>query len=183
MSEFETIANRFVDNGYAKGIAFALVRGDSVEIRGYGQANEDGAAPDAHTLFEIGSIAKVFTGITLATMVADGEVALEEPLADLVPASVRVPEHGGNPITLLTLATHSSGLPPFTTWKLEWDMAWYYEFLSSYELTRDPGAQYEYSNFGFLLLEDALSMRSKKPCGMFRLASSLGRRNDSGSRC
>jgi len=56
-------------------LAIALVRGDRTDIRGYGKATNDGTAIDGHTLFEIGSVTKLFTALTLATMVADGEVA------------------------------------------------------------------------------------------------------------
>ncbi len=44
-------------------------------------------------------------------MVARGEVAMADPVAKYLPASVKVPEYLGKPITLLDLATYTSGLP------------------------------------------------------------------------
>ena len=62
-------------------------------------------------MFEIGSITKVLTALILADMVERGEVAMADPVANYLPASVKVPEYRGKPITLLDLATYTSGLP------------------------------------------------------------------------
>ena len=163
LSELEAIAKRFVNDEWARGIAVALVKGERVEIRGYGMATEDGATPDAHTLFEIGSVTKVFTALTLATMVSDGVVELEQPVEELLPATAHVPDHEGKKITLLTLATHSSNLPVFRSFDTEWEADWLYSFLSGHALARDPGEQFEYSSLGMGLLGHALSVRAQKP--------------------
>ena len=125
--------------------------------------------PDARSVFEIGSVTKTFTGALLADMARRGEVRLEQPVAELLPDSVKVPSHGGKPIALVDLATQSSGLPrlpgnfapkddsnPYADYSAER----MYAFLSSYTLTRDPGEQYEYSNLGMGLLGFALARRA-----------------------
>jgi serine-type D-Ala-D-Ala carboxypeptidase/endopeptidase len=102
-------------------------------------------------------------------MVRDGEVKLDDPVAKYLPAEVHVPERNGKAITLVDLATHTSGLP-----RLPLDMApkdpanpyadytmdQLYRYLSSYQLIRDPGATWVYSNLGFGLLGDALADRA-----------------------
>jgi len=123
---------------------------------------------DEHTVFEIGSVTKTFTATILASMVRDGTVRLDDPVAKYLPASVHVPSRNGKTITLLNLATQHSGLPRlpsnldagspdpyahYTTQKL-------YAFLNGYKLTRDPGAGYEYSNLGVGLLGVALANRA-----------------------
>ncbi len=123
---------------------------------------------DPHSLFEIGSVTKTFTATILATMVLDGSVKLDDPVAKYLPASVHVPSHNGKAITLLNLATQHSGLPrlpsdldpadaqdPYA----HYTVAKMYAFLSSYKLTRDPGAKFEYSNFAVGLLGQALANR------------------------
>ncbi len=60
-------------------------------------------APDSPPAFQIGSITKVFTAVLLARAVADGEVALDDPVSGLLV--------GGRPVTLRDLVTHRSGLP------------------------------------------------------------------------
>src|SRR5580765_40037 len=67
------------------------------------------------TIFEIGSVTKVFTSLLLADMVQRGEVALTDPVAKYLPADAKVPERSGRAITLLGRATHTSGLPRLPT--------------------------------------------------------------------
>jgi CubicO group peptidase (beta-lactamase class C family) len=123
---------------------------------------------DRHSLFEIGSVTKTFTATILATMVLDGSVKLDDPVAKYLPPGVHVPSRNGKAITLLDLATQHSGLPrlpdnldpadakdPYA----HYTVAKMYAFLSHYKLTRDPGAKFEYSNFAVALLGQALANR------------------------
>jgi D-alanyl-D-alanine-carboxypeptidase/D-alanyl-D-alanine-endopeptidase len=124
---------------------------------------------DADTAFEIGSVTKVFTTLVLAEMAARGEVGLDDPVAMHLPATVHMPQRDGRDITLTDLATHTSGLPrlpanlapadndnPYADYSVEQ----MYAFLSAYELPRDIGSQYEYSNLGMGLLGHVLARRA-----------------------
>ena len=66
---------------------------------------------DGDTLYEIGSITKVFTSLLLADMAQRGEVKLDDPIAKYVPTTAKIPQREGRQITLVDLATHTSGLP------------------------------------------------------------------------
>jgi CubicO group peptidase (beta-lactamase class C family) len=112
---------------------------------------------------------KLFTGSLLAQAVLNGEVSLEDPISMYLPEGVTAPEYEGKPITLLDLATHTSGLPhmpdnfhpkdpsnPFVDYTLDQ----MYDFLSGYRLTRAPGSTNEYSNYGFGLLGNLLVRRA-----------------------
>jgi CubicO group peptidase (beta-lactamase class C family) len=122
----------------------------------------------AAPVFEIGSVSKVFTTTLLAEMVLRGEVALEDPVERHLPAGVRVPERNGKKITLLDLATATSGLPrvpdlepedpdnPYADFSADDFHAW----LAAHTLQREPGAQWEYSNTGMGLLGHALAHRA-----------------------
>jgi len=122
----------------------------------------DGAAAfDGHTIFEIGSMSKVFTALILADMTLKGEVSLDDPAEKYLPAGAKMPERGGRKITLRDLATQSSGLPrlpdnmPFRNPDdpySDYSEKLLLEFLGHYQLTRDIGSQFEYSNLGFGLL-------------------------------
>ena len=70
----------------------------------------DGPVPGENSLFEIGSITKVFTGLLLAISVVSGEVTLDTPVQTLL-SNASVPRRGASEITLEQLATHRSGLP------------------------------------------------------------------------
>lgn len=121
-------------------------------------------AVDGDTLFEIGSITKVFTSLVLADMALKGEVALTDPVAKYLPAGAKVPKT----ITLEHLATHTSGLPRLPGNLLprdeanpyaDYTVANLHDFLSTAELTRDPG-KYEYSNLAVGLLGHILARRA-----------------------
>jgi CubicO group peptidase (beta-lactamase class C family) len=135
----------------------------------YGRVSIGGQEPTADTVFEIGSITKVFTSFLLADMVERGEVALNDPVQKYLPASVKVPSRGRKEILLVDLATHSSGLPrdsvdvDLTSDKNpyeEFTASDLYAFLGSYKLQRDPGSKIEYSNVGVALLGHALELRA-----------------------
>ena len=136
----------------------------------YGKlANGDPRTLGSDTIFEIGSITKVFTSLVLADMVNRNEVAFDDPAAKYLPENVRMPERNGKSITLLDLSTHSSGLPPLPSNLKPKDLcnpyADYslddlYQFLSGYELPRDPGSEFEYSNLGGGLLGHLLAYRA-----------------------
>jgi D-alanyl-D-alanine-carboxypeptidase/D-alanyl-D-alanine-endopeptidase len=136
-----------------------------------------GAGPlvlDEHSLFEIGSISKGFTGLLLADMVRKGEVSLDDPASKYARPGARIPTYQGRPISLRDLVTHTSGLPrmpavfnpsnprdpyaSFTEDRL-------YEALASTETRHEEAnyAKFEYSNFGFMWLSDLLARAGGKP--------------------
>ena len=146
----------------ATAIVVGLISKRGREIISYGKFDrDDPRAPDGETIFEIGSVTKVFTALLLSDMVLRGEVALNDPVAKYLPASVHMPSRNGKQITLLDLATHHSGLPREPSHSnLSYTVDDMYDFLNHYELTRDPGSKYEYSNFGAALLGQALARRA-----------------------
>lgn len=152
------------------GIVVGIIGPDGRRIISYGHLDKgDSRSVTADTIFEIGSETKVFTALLLADMVQRGEVALDDPVSKYLPANVKMPERNGRSITLVDLATHMSGLPrlpsnlsprdagnPYADYSVEQ----LYQFLSTYQLTRDVGSQYEYSNVGGGLLGHALALRA-----------------------
>src|SRR5208282_6809516 len=90
-----------------------------------------------------------------------GEMKLDDPVQKYLPASVHMPMRNGKEITLLHLATHTSGLP--RDWNGDCSPEGLYSFLSSYKLPRDPGAEYEYSNWGGCLLGQVIELKAGKP--------------------
>ena len=150
------------------GIVVGVVGPQGRRVISYGRLNHgDPRLLNGDTVFEIGSVSKVFTALLLAEMVRKGEVALADPVAKYLPGSVKIPERNGLSITLLDLANHTSGLP-FMPDELPIynDPAAKYSdeelrrFLARYRLTRDPGAEWDYSNLGYWLLGQALASRA-----------------------
>ena len=131
-------------------------------------------ASDQNTVFEIGSITKVFTGILLAEALKRGEVSLNDPISRYLPREVKTPRYNSKEITLLNLIWHTSGLPfkpdnlnpsnPENPWA-DYTTARLYEFLGRYELKHEPPVEFdfrrfEYSNLGVGLLGHILSRRA-----------------------
>jgi serine-type D-Ala-D-Ala carboxypeptidase/endopeptidase len=75
-----------VANGYATGIVVGRRQESGLLIVSAGGAQRNGRPIDGESIFEIGSITKVFTNILLADMVLKGEVALEDPVQKFLPA-------------------------------------------------------------------------------------------------
>jgi serine-type D-Ala-D-Ala carboxypeptidase/endopeptidase len=159
-----------VKAGRSVGIVAGIIEPRGRRVVSYGSFGTTNPRPvDGESLFEIGSMTKVFTSLLLADMVERGEVALTDPVARYLPGGVKVPERGGMQITLQDLSMHRSGLPrlpsnllpkvldnPYTDYTADL----MYAALAGYELTRDIGAEYEYSNLGAGLLGHALARRA-----------------------
>jgi CubicO group peptidase (beta-lactamase class C family) len=166
----QIIAERIEHHKQSVGIVIGIVGPEGRRIVAHGHfGKDDSRSVDADTIFEIGSVTKVFTALLLADMVQHAELALTDPIAKYLPKEVVVPQRGGKIITSVDLATHTSGLPrmpdhfapmnpdnPYADYSVER----LYQFLSGYQLTRDIGTQWEYSNLGYGLLGHVLARRA-----------------------
>ena len=166
----EILVKRIDQQKQAVGIVLGVIEPNGRRVVAYGNlASDDPRTLDGDTIFEIGSATKVFTSLVLADMVNSKEVALDDPAAKYLPESVKMPERSGKSITLRDLSTHTSGLPrlpsnlkpkdprnPYSDYGVD-DL---YQFLSGYELQRDPGCEVEYSNLGAGLLGHLLAYRA-----------------------
>ena len=185
--KIDPFAHQLIADQIVVGLVIGIVKGGKSQVIAYGETIKgSGIAPNGNTLYEIGSVTKVFTGDLLSSMVQNGEVNLRDPLQKYLPPSTKVPVADGKPITLEHLATHTSGLPrmpdnfkpvdplnPYADYTVEQ----MYVFLNGHELRRPPG-QYEYSNYAMGLLghvlghhkgmtyEQFLRDRILKPLGM-----------------
>jgi CubicO group peptidase (beta-lactamase class C family) len=153
-----------VDAKWYPSLVVAFVDGANSEIATFGKL-DNSAAPDGRTVYEIGSITKTFTAALLADAIGSGRMTRDTAVATLLPA-FRIPTRNGKYITVVDLATQTSGLPympdnltpvdssnPFA----DYDGAKLKSFLAAYTLKRDPGDAYEYSNLGFGLLGFSLT--------------------------
>lgn len=158
-----------IEEGKCVGVSVGVINGDANAVFSYGKVHLDSnEVPDGNTIYEIGSITKVFTTLLLADAVANGYADFNDTIDKFLPADVNIPDFNGRGIRLIDLATHTSALPripnninilaglnnPYSDYS-EKEL---YEFLSSYKLQREPGAQYEYSNLGGGLLGHILEL-------------------------
>lgn len=169
-SSIQEAINRPVADGQTVGIACGLLSGGQKRFFTAGHADTARRiSVTPHTLFETGSISKVFTALLLARLCEIKLVGLDDPVEMFLPALSAMPAREGE-ICLLDLAMHVSGLPrlpgnffgprfreedPYE----HYDAAQLYDFLSQHSLARAVGEAYEYSNLGYGLLCHALLLR------------------------
>lgn len=158
----------FLDAELVSGVVIGLYDAGKREIYGFG-AGPGGKPPTGGTLFELGSVTKVYTGLLLADAVQRREVELDAPVAELLPPGIPVPTKDKAAITLRHLALHASGLPrlppsviprasapdPYAGYGEEQ----LYQDLLATELEHAPGATVSYSNYGAGLLGFALGRK------------------------
>jgi serine-type D-Ala-D-Ala carboxypeptidase/endopeptidase len=189
----ELLAERAMRSGRRVGLVVGCLQAGEQRVVGYGRLRRDAQdPPDGGTIFEIGSITKVFTGLLLADLAEEGLVGLDDPLASHLPASVRVPALGDRQVTLGDLASHAGGLPrdpkgtlgrwlrdrrnPYAALSVEE----LYAGLARTRLRRRPGERVRYSNLGAGMLGDALARaagRSYEALVRERICLPLGMRD------
>ena len=178
----------YIDSGTLVGVSIGVIKdGDVLEIHLGSTGDPKVSTPDSNTIYEIGSVSKVFTGILLGDAIARGEVERNQLAQELLPENVTMPSGKKRSVTLIDLSTHRSGLPrlpdnmtnpngeePYR----DYDSKLAYEFLNRFKLKREPQALQEYSNFGVGLLghllcrkaglsyEELLADRITGPLGM-----------------
>ena len=172
----DLLAERAMRSGRRIGLMIGCLAGGEQRLVGYGRVRSDAQnLPDGGTIFEIGSITKVLTGLLLADLAGQGIVGLEDPLIGYLPAGVRVPTFKGHQITLGDLASHAGGLPrdprgtlgrwlrdrrnPYAALSVEE----LYAGLARTRLRRRPGERVKYSNLGAGLLGQALARAAGQP--------------------
>jgi CubicO group peptidase (beta-lactamase class C family) len=172
----DLLAERATRSGRRVGLVVGCLAGGEQRVVGYGRLRKETRdTPDGGTIFEIGSITKVFTGLLLADLAEQGIVGLDDPLASYLPSSVRVPTRGERQITLGDLASHAGGLPrdpkgtlgrwlgdrhnPYAGLSVEE----LYAGVARTRLRRRPGGRVRYSNLGAGLLGQALARAAGRP--------------------
>jgi CubicO group peptidase (beta-lactamase class C family) len=170
------LTERAMRSGQRVGLVIGCLAGNEQRVAGYGRLRTDAQdTPDGGTIFEIGSVTKVFTGLLLADLAEGGLIGLDDPLASYLPAWVRVPTFGGHQLTLADLASHAGGLrrDPKGTLR-RWlgnrhnpnaglSVESLYAGLARTKLRRRPGERVKYSNLGAGLLGDALARAAGQP--------------------
>ena len=162
-------ADELTRTGMHASIVIAVIDGKDSAVYGFGSAHpRKSAKPGADTVYQIGSISKTMTALLLADAVIEGKAKLDAPVAALLPGYT-LPAFEGKQISLLDLATHTSGLPRLPDNFAPQDPANPYadyteakqrQFLAAYRLPRAPGTAFDYSNIGYAVLGTALAAQA-----------------------
>lgn len=184
-----------ISAGKASSATVAIMDGGRVVYsEGFGMADREKSVPvTSTTLFNIGSITKVFTATAIMLLVDDGKVKLDDPVTKYLPEfTMADPRY--KDITVRMTLNHASGLPGTTgqnNFGFEYNKDFFrqtLESLSRAHLAHAPGEMAPYTNDGFTLAEmivervsgqrftDFLKERALKPLGMAKTGLSVGQR-------
>jgi serine-type D-Ala-D-Ala carboxypeptidase/endopeptidase len=148
-------------------IVVGIITPNGTQVYGYGNISKANSTKvNGNTIFDTASITKTFTTTLLADIVKQGLVNLDDPIERYLPATVKVPTYNGHKITLVNLATHTSGLPDFPAGWIRnhtFTSQQVYNFLSNTPLQSEPGTKANYSDFGMGILGHILSIRAGVP--------------------
>ena len=154
--------------GDRSGACIAVARVDDQVLTTFACAKPDNSrAIDGESRFEIGSVSKALQGVLMARLVAEGKLDLAQPLSEAL--AIDVPQSGEEPIRLVHLLTHTSGLPRLPVGMpmsnpanpyADVDPEALVKLLKKAELSDAPGERWESSNFGAMLLSLAIARQT-----------------------
>lgn len=159
-AELQKETEKLFKHDLARDLAIIVTKNGHV-VEHYQSKDADPANVTCDSIYEIGSISKVFTSTLLSILVVDGKLKLDDNLQDLIGDRFELADHI-QPITLEQLATHTSGIPrvpkvmlnklevldnPYSTFTID-DIA---EYLKTAKQFGKPG-KFNYSNLGMGLL-------------------------------
>ena len=155
----------------ATGMALVAIDGNQRVFASFGETRPgNNVRPQKDSLIRIASLSKLLTSEVMVKMAERGQIRLDDPLSKYAPAGARVPSYAGQPIRLINLSTHTSGLPreqpggkphrPVFVWPTRSDR---WQWLAGTKLKAAPGTDASYSNLGYDLLGDALARAAGMP--------------------
>lgn len=171
----DSLANSYLKKNSTQSLSIALFHQNKYKTYFYGETEKNNQIlPTEESIYEIGSITKLFTSVLLAELVNKKTIVLEGSIAKYLPDSV-----SANPdikeITFKSLANHTSGLPRLpSNWNTDakfndkdpyanYTTQDLYSFLKNYKANLENVDTYNYSNLGFGLLGELISTITGKP--------------------
>jgi CubicO group peptidase (beta-lactamase class C family) len=161
------------------GLSLLVVRnGKIIRAEGFGLANVELQVPaKPETVFQSGSVGKQFTATAVMMLVEEGKIGLDDPLTKYFPDAPAT----WKDVTVRNLLSHTAGFgdyPKDFDMRKDWTEDEELKLIESIPLTFPPGANWEYSNFGYVALGilihrvtgefygDFLQQRIFQPLGM-----------------
>lgn len=153
-SRIDEFARAEIQRQRIPGVSVAVIhKGEVVRAAGYGFANLEHQVPvKPETIFQSGSVGKQFTSALVMTLVEEGKLGLSDPIGKHLKGAPK----SWSGITIRHLLTHTSGIPDWTDGILELTKDYSEDELvkiaSRLKPEFAPGARWNYSNTGYVLL-------------------------------
>lgn len=149
INQFMSAYNDHCSHPYSGTVLVA--KGDEILLnKGYGMADyEKDVLNTSDTVFPIGSITKSFTAVAIMQLYEDDLLNLEDPISKYTGFEI-----DDQAITIHQLLTHTSGLPREGKYvgKDHVTLEEHAKYIKGLDLNFKPGADYSYSNAGYILL-------------------------------
>ncbi|RSC92686.1 serine hydrolase domain-containing protein [Tenacibaculum singaporense] len=150
----EILKVQFKDNESGV-VALVAKKGNVIYKKAYGKANlELDVNMKPKNVFEIGSITKQFTAVSILMLLEEGKLDLENKLAKFIPNYPK-----GKEITIHHLLTHTSGIKSYTSMQKFGEVTTqdveplkFIDFFKNEPMDFEPGEQYKYNNSGYFIL-------------------------------
>ena len=173
--ETHTLADRMKELN-VPGVSIAVIHEGKIEwARGFGVRTVGGAAVNAETMFQAGSISKPIAALAALRLVQDGKLSLDADVNTYL-TSWKVPGAavaGGKPITLRELLTHTAGMTVhgFPGYASKEPVPTLVQVLNGEKPAntapirseQPPGKEWKYSGGGFTIMQQALIDVAKEP--------------------
>lgn len=168
----DQFVTRLTADGRFAGAVGLVHDGRVVSVHAYGLANRSRGIPNTlDTRFQLASVGKLFTTVTIAKLVEQGRLAYTDPIGKWIPEYPNAT--AARTVTVAHLLTHSSGIADFFR-NPEWErsdktalaklpLESHFRFFAADSLAFTPGTRTQYSNSGFLLLGIIAERAAKKP--------------------
>lgn len=180
-TEVDGLAKPLIESKEATCLEVGVMLADgSTHFFGYGRVGDTGlpVLPDKNTIFQVGSISKLFTASELELLVQKGEIKYSDTIRSILPVSSELSPDMGQ-VSVYELATHTSGLPrePVTLKQFMFfidyeftgrnlyrymDEPWLSEYLKTTKI-RNKSHKFIYSNIGYGLLAHLVAVKMGRP--------------------
>jgi CubicO group peptidase (beta-lactamase class C family) len=149
------------------GTVLLAKRGTPLYQAAFGEANKDFAVPNTiDTKFNLGSMNKMFTGVSVMQLLEAGKLSLDDSLGKFLPAGAMKPEVLSK-VRIKHLLSHTSGLGSYFTpeWGRQSRALWrsvddWMGLVKNESLQFEPGTRWAYSNTGMLVLGKVIEVAS-----------------------
>ncbi len=168
---FQRLGTQFVADGRADGVSIAVVKNGQPHFYNFGTTTRGkDSPPTENSVYEIGSVSKVFNALILAHAVIEGKIHLQDDIRRYLPGDYPNLQWEGTPVRIVDLVTTTSALPdnlpnPFPD-GVDPDKAPFlateamsritpeqvYAELKTARLSRRPGTETQHSNLAPVLM-------------------------------
>jgi CubicO group peptidase (beta-lactamase class C family) len=151
----EMLNEQYPSNGPGA-TALVAIKGKIIYQKAFGKANlELDTKTEPDMVYEIGSITKQFTAVSILMLMEQGKLNLDDDITKFLP---NYPTHGYH-ISIHHLLTHTSGIKSYTSMK-SWFSVWrkdfkpkeLIDFSKNAPMDFDPGEKWKYNNSAYLIL-------------------------------